>query len=170
MCIKRQVHSIAAIVGTETRENKVEQHTDTFYNYDDLTLQYSAVNEAILRSGLSNAFGSWASLTQSLSRFYETKNRYVSIYGNAAYTYDTRYSATLSMRWDRSNLWGTSNKYQNKPIWSVGLSWNASNEKFMQDVKWIDMLKVRTTYGIAGNVNPTYSPCLLYTSPSPRDS
>lgn len=155
------VHSIAAIVGTETRENKVEQHTDTFYNYDDLTLQYSAVNEAILRSGLSNAFGSWASLTQSLSRFYETKNRYVSIYGNAAYTYDTRYSATLSMRWDRSNLWGTSNKYQNKPIWSVGLSWNASNEKFMQDVKWIDMLKVRTTYGIAGNVNPTYSPYMV---------
>ncbi|MGM9714120.1 MAG: SusC/RagA family TonB-linked outer membrane protein [Prevotella sp.] len=155
------LHTVTAIVGTETRENKVEQHSDTFYNYNDLTLNYGAVNEAELMSGLSNVFGSWASLSQSLSNFYETKNRYVSIYGNAAYTYDTRYSATFSMRWDRSNLWGTSNQYQNKPIWSAGLSWNASNEKFMDAVEWVDMLKVRATYGITGNVNPTYSPYMV---------
>lgn len=157
----KDLHNITAIFGTETRENKVDMHRDTFYNYNDQTLKYGAVNEKTLMSGLTNAFGSYAYLSSNLSHFYETKNRYVSIYGNAAYTYDSRYSATFSMRWDRSNLWGTSNQYQNKPIWSAGLSWNASNEKFLKDVKWINMLKVRATYGITGNVNPTYSPYLV---------
>ena len=65
-----------------------------------------------------------------LSASYENVNRYVSVYGNAAYTYDDRYSLTGSLRWDRSNLWGTSSKFQNKPIWSVGASWIISKEKF----------------------------------------
>lgn len=157
----KDIHNITAIVGTETRENKVDMHSDTFYNYNDQTLKYGAVDEATLMTGISNVFGSWTSLSGNLSSFYESKNRYVSIYGNAAYTYDSRYSATFSMRWDRSNLWGTSNQYQNKPIWSAGLSWNASNESFLKDVSWINMLKLRATYGITGNVNPEYSPYMV---------
>ncbi|MBM6992343.1 MAG: SusC/RagA family TonB-linked outer membrane protein [Prevotella sp.] len=154
------LHNITAILGTETRENKLEMHRDTYYNYNDQTLTSGAINEAMLIDGVTNAFSNYTTLSQP-AQFYETKNRYVSIYGNAAYTYDTRYTVSASMRWDRSNLWGTSNQYQNKPIWSVGLSWNASNEKFIKDIQWINMLKVRATYGITGNVNPTYSPYLV---------
>lgn len=154
------LHNVTAILGTETRENKLEMHKDTYFNYNDQALNSSAINEKTLISGVTNAFGSTASLTYP-AHFYESKNRYVSIYGNAAYTYDTRYTVSASMRWDRSNLWGTSNKYQNKPIWSVGLSWNASNEKFIKDLGWVNMLKVRATYGITGNVNPSYSPYLV---------
>lgn len=155
------LHDITAILGTETRENKVEMHRSAFYGYDEQRLSYTAVNEAALSSGFSNAWGSWASFYQSFSDFYESKNRYFSIYGNAAYTYDGKYSVTASMRWDRSNLWGTSSKYQNKPIWSAGASWLVSREKFMEHLNWLDLLKVRFSYGITGNVNPEYSPYMV---------
>jgi hypothetical protein len=55
------------------------------------------------------------------------------------------------VRWDRSNLWGTSNKYQNKPAWSLGAGWNINNEEFF-NTQWVDMLKLRTSYGIGGNI------------------
>lgn len=154
------LHNLTAILGTETRENKLEMHRDTYYNYNDQSLTTGAINEALLIDGLTNAFSNYVSLEQP-AQFYETKNRYLSVYGNAAYTYDSRYTVSASMRWDRSNLWGTSNQYQNKPIWSAGFSWNASNERFVKNLRWIDMLKLRATYGITGNVNPTYSPYLV---------
>ena len=157
----KDLHNITAILGTETRENKVDMHKNTYYNYNDQALTSAAIDEATLISGFTNAMGNYAYQYGTLAKFYETKNRYVSFYGNAAYTYDSRYSATFSMRWDRSNLWGTSNQYQNKPIWSAGLSWNISNEKLMKDVTWVNMLKLRATYGITGNVNPTYSPYMV---------
>lgn len=153
-------HNVSAIVGTETRENKLEMHRNAYYNYNDRALTSGAVNEAMLIEGLTNVFGDYSSASNPAA-FYETKNRYVSVYGNASYTYDSRLSATFSMRWDRSNLWGTSNQYQNKPIWSVGGSWNLSNEPFMKRHTWVNMLKLRATYGITGNVNPTYSPYLV---------
>lgn len=156
----KDLHNITAIFGTETRENKLWMRKNTVYNYDDQKLTYSGVDEATLHSGKPNVFGGMASVSD-LAKFYENKNRYVSVYGNAAYSYDGRYTANFSMRWDRSNLWGTSSKYQGKPIWSAGLSWNASNEKFMKEIKWVNMLKLRASYGIMGNVNPQFSPYMV---------
>lgn len=156
------LHNITAIFGTETRENLLEMRKNTIFAYNDQTLSGQAINEQTLLSDwIVTPWGDWNSFSSETSRFYETKNRYFSMYGNAAYTYDSRYTATFSMRWDRSNLWGTSNQYQNKPVWSAGLSWNASNEKFMEDAKWVNMLKLRASYGIAGNVYPAYSPYMV---------
>lgn len=157
-------HNLTAILGTETRENKLEMTRHTYYNYNGQALTSAAVDEATLMGGITNVFGDYTYQSEPLARFYETKDRYVSVYGNAAYTYDSRYGLSASMRWDRSNLWGTSSTYQNKPIWSVGASWNVSNEAFMKRYPWVNMLKLRATYGITGNVNPTYSPYLVTSS------
>ncbi|MGL4332709.1 MAG: TonB-dependent receptor domain-containing protein, partial [Bacteroidales bacterium] len=45
--------------------------------------------------------------------------------------------------------------------WSVGGSWNVSNESFMRPYSWIDMLKLRVTYGITGNVDQNSTPFLI---------
>lgn len=156
------LHNITVILGTETRENLLEMRKNMLYNYNEQTLSSEAIDEKyLLGNWVTTPWGDWNSFSNETSQFYETKNRYISLYGNAAYTYDSRYSATFSMRWDRSNLWGTSNQYQNKPVWSAGLSWNASNEAFMKDIQWVDMLKLRASYGISGNVYPAYSPYMV---------
>ncbi|MGO1243894.1 MAG: SusC/RagA family TonB-linked outer membrane protein [Sphingobacterium sp.] len=66
-----------------------------------------------------------------------------------AYTYNDRYSVTVTGRYDGSSKFGTNNKYAFFP--SVGLAWNVSNEDFMADNEWISNLKLHTSYGLTGN-------------------
>ncbi len=154
------LHSVTAIVGTETIQNKQELHRNKLFNYDSQMLTSSLVDYASLVSGVSGVLDYNYLMENELSASYENVNRYVSVYGNAAYTYDDRYSVTGSLRWDRSNLWGTSSKYQNKPIWSVGASWIISKEKFFH-VSWVDYLKLRVSDGIAGNVSKNSAPYMV---------
>ena len=154
------LHSVTAIVGTETIQNKQELHRNKLFNYDSQMLTSSLVDYASLVSGVSGVLDYNYLMENELSASYENVNRYVSVYGNAAYTYDDRYSVTGSLRWDRSNLWGTSSKYQNKPIWSVGASWIVSKEKFFH-VSWVDYLKLRISDGIAGNVSKNSAPYMV---------
>lgn len=66
----------------------------------------------------------------------------------AAYTYDDKYSATVTGRMDGSSRFGENNKYAFFP--SAGLAWVVSNEDFFNtDV--FNNLKVHTSYGITGN-------------------
>lgn len=149
-------HNVSAILGTEIRHSKLEYKSNTLYNYDPKLLTFTPVNQ----SGLINASGLILGGRMSPRDFSETReivNRYVSVYGNVAYTYNNKYTATGSLRWDRSNLWGTDSKYQNKPTWSVGGSWNISNENFF-NVPWIDMLKLRLSNGIGGNIAKDSAP------------
>ena len=156
----KDIHSVTAILGTETIQNKQELHRNRLFNYDSQMLTSSMVNNADLLQGVAGVLGYNSMYESDLAASYENVNRYVSVYGNAAYTYDDRYSVTGSLRWDRSNLWGTSSKYQNKPIWSVGASWIISKEKFFH-VDWVNYLKLRVSDGIAGNVSKNSAPYMV---------
>ena len=72
-----------------------------------------------------------------------------SVFARAAYTYDNRYSATVTARYDGSSKFGTNNKYAFFP--SAGLAWNAINEDFLADNPVISNLKLHTSYGVTGN-------------------
>lgn len=154
------VHDLTAIAGFEIRENKLNYSDQTLYNYDPELLTYTMVDAASMK----NAGGWWPksstwSSTDMVS-IRELTNRFVSMYMNAAYTYDDRYMLTGSVRWDRTNLFGTSSKYQNKPIWSAGAGWRVDKENFMRGISWINMLKLRASYGIGGNIAKNAAPYL----------
>jgi TonB-linked SusC/RagA family outer membrane protein len=65
------------------------------------------------------------------------------------YTFKNRYLFTASLRTDRSSRFIAANRTSNFPSASVG--WNIGQENFMSDLRWIDRLKVRASYGILGN-------------------
>src|SRR5690606_23497461 len=65
------------------------------------------------------------------------------------YSYDDRYSVTLTARADGSSKFGQDKKYGFFP--SAGLAWNVSNEQFMKDQTTVSNLKLHTSYGITGN-------------------
>lgn len=75
----------------------------------------------------------------------------------ANYTYDSRYSLSGSWRVDKTDLFGADPKYRGRPLWSVGASWNAHNEDFMQSADWLNYLKVRFSYGLTGNIDQSVS-------------
>lgn len=72
------------------------------------------------------------------------------------YNYDNRYMLTLTGRTDGYSAFGTNNKYAFFP--SAAVAWNISSEEFMEGLRdnWLDMLKLRLSYGSNGNqaINP----------------
>jgi len=149
-------HSIAAIVGTEMRQTFLPiGMNDIRYGYDPLTLTSQLINSQLAsQTGLpSYIWGGNRTLSVAGRTFSETKHRYLSYYSNASYTYLNRYNLTGSFRIDQADFFGADPEIKNKPLWSVGLGWNASNEKFIEELGWINLLKLRATYGINGNQN-----------------
>ena len=78
---------------------------------------------------------------------YKT-DRFFSLYGNLAYTFDGKYTVSGSARTDASNLITDDPSYRYAPFWSVGASWQLSKENFMQK-EWLDRLTVRVTYAVS---------------------
>lgn len=79
-------------------------------------------------------------------------NRYALNYQMArlVYSYDQRYVATFTVRRDGSAVFGANtDKFGTFP--SAALAWNISNEAFMKSVKFVNILKLRGSYGKAGN-------------------
>ena len=74
-----------------------------------------------------------------------------SIFARLNYGFDNRYLLTATIRRDGSSKFGSNHKWGSFP--SVALAWRASQEKFLQDVSWLDNLKVRLGYGKVGNSN-----------------
>ena len=67
------------------------------------------------------------------------------------YNYDNRYMLTLTGRADGYSAFGANNKYAFFP--SAAVAWNISSEDFMESLRdsWLDMLKIRVSYGSNGN-------------------
>ena len=75
--------------------------------------------------------------------------------------------ASLSYRHDGSSRFAKENRWGD--FWSFGAGWRISEEAFMKDVKWVNNLKLRASYGETGNDNildsdgdPDYYPYLFH--------
>ena len=84
----------------------------------------------------------------------ESLSRLVGFFGNANYSFDERFLADLSIREDASSRFGAKNRWAS--FWSVGAGWNLHNEAFIKTVQWINLFKIRASYGITGSQN--YNP------------
>lgn len=154
-------HNITALIGGEIRQDKWRSTRGERYGYDDQKLTSKSVDWPTLQEGVLGQLFNKAVTSSEVSSVSETTHRYLSGYANVGYTYDSRYSFNGSMRIEQADLFGTDPKYRYRPLWSVGLSWNVNNEEFMKPVTWLDMLKLRMTYGITGNVDQNTSPYLI---------
>lgn len=153
-------HEITGIVGTEVRQIKNNFNGGTLWGFDPQTMRSIPVNEQELNQSFR---GLLQTVGQSIGSHSVTEvlNRYFSMYGTGSYTYNDKYIATGSIRFDLSNLFGTNPRYQYRPLWSAGGSWIMSKERFLEDVAWLDMLKMRASYGVNGNVAKSVAPYIV---------
>ena len=70
------------------------------------------------------------------------------------YDYDGKYFGSASYRRDASSAFHPDNRWGN--FWSVGAGWLMNKEAFLENLKWIDMLKFKISYGLQGNDNLMY--------------
>ncbi|MHC1779612.1 MAG: SusC/RagA family TonB-linked outer membrane protein [Bacteroidales bacterium] len=153
-------HQISVIAGAEVTDRVYQTVSNPrTYGYDDDKLTVGTFPNGVGGSGvyaLKNWTGSAQTFSYTNSYSYST-DRYFSMYGNASYTFDGKYTLSGSARTDASNLITDDPKYRYAPFWSVGASWAISKEDFMKSTDWIDRLLIRATYGFNGNVDKSTS-------------
>ena len=150
-----QHHEVTFVAGSEVN-NIVTKATNnpTTYGYNDNTLTVGT-----FPNGPGGSFAQikdWMGQNQTfayVNSFGYRTDRYFSLYGNLAYTFKKKYTLSGSARSDASNLISDDPSYRYAPFWSVGGNWNLTREKFMENVKWADDLRLRLTYGYNGNVD-----------------
>ena len=96
---------------------------------------------------LNNADGTSGKQLSSSTTNYMTQG----ILARAQYNYDERYFVSGSFRRDASSRFHKDHRWGN--FGSVGAAWLISNEGFMSDVDWVNMLKLKASYGVQGNDN-----------------
>jgi TonB-linked SusC/RagA family outer membrane protein len=127
-------------------------------NHIDVTALYSAEERkfnstSTIASGFINdilEFNNLSAATTTSARSNAWKLNNNSQMLRLNYTHDSRYLVTATARRDGSSVFGSNtSKFATFP--SVALGWNVSKEKFMEHVKLINNLKIRFSYGLAGN-------------------
>jgi TonB-linked SusC/RagA family outer membrane protein len=69
--------------------------------------------------------------------------------GRVMYTYDNKYMISAAVRSDGSSRLAPGHQWHTYPAVSIG--WNIAREKFMENIKWLDNLKIRAGYGQTAN-------------------
>ena len=81
----------------------------------------------------------------------ESAETLMSFFGIADYSFDSKYYLQGSVRYDGSSLFGSETQWG--LFWSASTSWNMHNENWLKDVRWLNTLKLRASYGVNGNNN-----------------
>jgi len=162
-----RMHETTVFVGSELSHRSVDSYGFQTYGYDDdilTNVNVDYTNRYPIYDGLLSTRN-----IPSYGGFSGSVRRFVSFFGNGAYTYSKRYIVSLSARKDAANLFGVRTNDKWNPLWSSGLSWIASNEAFLRDISWLNLLKLRGTYGHSGNAGGggNTRPTILYSSNAP---
>ncbi|QCX37441.1 TonB-dependent receptor [Aureibaculum algae] len=133
-----QKHELNVLVGA-SNENHSDRGIGIFKKYTDPDLGTPTSETEIS----DNSYNS----NQSSS-----KNSLNSLFGRTAYSFDNKYFAEVSFRYDGSS------KFRKEKRWgffpSVSLGYNITNEAFLNDYKQkLGNIKIRASYGILGNQN-----------------
>lgn len=128
-------HSINAMLGQEMSHNHYETQVTSANGFPS----NSATDPSAGSNDSSSPVG------------YQDNSSIFSYFGRAFYSYDDRYMATFTLRRDGSSMFADGHRWGWFP--SAALAWRVSGEKFMQNVKWINNLKLRAGWGETGNQN-----------------
>jgi TonB-linked SusC/RagA family outer membrane protein len=116
--------------------------------------QYNNEENAISANDIKNPANKWNALYPSdvtLNSFSSnlTEKQLLSYMARVNYSYADKYLITASGRYDGASQLTPGNKWAFFP--STSLAWRIDKENFMQDISWINQLKLRAGFGITGN-------------------
>jgi len=96
---------------------------------------------------LNNADGTESKKTNS----YSISHKILGFLGQVKYDYAERYFLSASYRRDASSRFATGHRWGD--FGSVGAAWLISSESWMSSAKWVNLLKLKASWGMQGNEN-----------------
>ena len=131
-------HDFDILVGEETYESTTDSRSGQFGNFPN----YIAHDDAFKNPALGTT---WT----GFPIYVKTKYTSLSFFGRINYAYKDKYLLSLNVRYDGASKFAEDKRWGTFPGGSV--AWRVSKEKFMENVKWINDLKLRFGYGKIGN-------------------
>lgn len=125
------MHNVGAMVG----------HENYFFRYNNLT---GGKNSLIVDGNIE--FPNFAVITSANSQ--QDRHAIESYLSRIDYDYDEKYIFSATFRRDGNSKFHPSFRWEN--FWSLGGAYNIERESFF-DVSWVDLLKLRASYGVVGN-------------------
>lgn len=137
---KNSLHHLNALVGQEYIIEKNEELTNTVHGFPSSF----------------TASDCWNLTTQGtpyeITDFYDPDDILLSYFGRVNYDFDSKYIVSATFRADGSSKFAEENRWGFFP--SAAVAWRISAEPFMRRTNhWLDDLKLRFSYGTAGNNN-----------------
>ena len=129
-------HNFSALIGTTAEKNHGENVSGSVQNMPVSDIKDASLNFASVQADQS--FGG-----------FEYNAALLSYLGRVNYDYAGKYIISALMRIDGSPKFGTNNKFGRFP--SVSAGWILSEEGFLRNLKPINFLKIRASWGINGN-------------------
>jgi TonB-linked SusC/RagA family outer membrane protein len=127
-----ELHKLNVMVGVSAQSNRYEYMDGSKQEFaSDKTQQ---LTNGTLQPTINGNASEWSIL---------------SFISRANYVFDDRYYLTATIRRDGSSRFGSENRWGTFP--SASAAWRISNESFMENIKFIDDLKIRFGYGLTGN-------------------
>jgi len=138
----------------------IANYTKTFANvhnfdfmlgYDGYEMKYHEL--AAYGENLYNPFSTSVNNTIDNRKGYGSSYDYstAGYFGRINYDYDGKYFGSVSYRRDGSSRFHPDNRWGN--FYSASAAWVISKEDFMKNLKWVDFLKFKVSYGEQGNDN-----------------
>jgi TonB-linked SusC/RagA family outer membrane protein len=160
--LAQQTQLTSGSYSTYKRQTFVNENTlnynKTFNGIHDLSLLAGAsYNSDKLDNSLITSSGGYSSSVVTTlnaaaavtGNTLETKNVLISYFGRAQYSLMDKYLFSASIRRDGSSRFGQNTKWGTFP--SASLGWRLSEEKFIKNISLISDLKLRASWGKAGN-------------------
>jgi len=142
------LHNIALFGGFEM--DNAKNTNDMNRNYG---LLYNAGNYA------SFSYLMFKKLQEEFRNYYtiaDTENNNQAFFANASYTFNGRYTANGTLRYDASNAFGPSRYLRWMPTWNTGVKWDVTQEKFFTFLKPLSHLSLKASFGVTA-VAPSVS-------------
>lgn len=134
----RKNHDIDILVGEETYDLRTESRSSLYGSFPNFTPSGTAFKQL----DLGTAFNGYP-------RLGKTRYTSLSFFGRVNYAYKDKYLFSANVREDGASKFGPGNKWGSFP--SVSAAWRISKEKFMENIKFINDLKLRVGFGKIGN-------------------
>lgn len=126
------VHTVSGILGVEYKSAQSDFQTATGRGFPNPTLIY--LNNAAVPFSVGSSF---------------TEYKRAGVFAQAKYEFDDRYTADVTARRDGHSRFGNENRWGT--FYAASAGWRLSSESFLENVSWLDNLRLRASYGITGN-------------------
>ncbi len=137
----KDMHNLSFLLGQEIYHTQYKENQQGAHLFDKGIDAETAINNMSLGQPYA----------QDTYTLRSTANRTASFFGQVSYNFDHKYLLSATFRADGSSKFAPGNQWGYFP--SVSGAWVVNREKFLKDVKWLDQLKIRAAFGLAGNNN-----------------